>query len=90
MKITSLFVCLMCLFVGNCSVKSTNQPSYHSPYVAASSPVTTKTSTPQSSIQINTESPIQAISLIIGGIFVFCLVNGATIYLYSRYKKNKN
>lgn len=90
MKITSIFICFMCLFVGNCSTKNVNQPSYHSLSAAGKPPVVAKTSTPESSVQINTESPIQAITFIIGGIFLFCLVNGATIYLYSRYKKNKN
>ena len=72
----------------SCSIKQPDSKgSYHS--LSAASKITSiesKESTHQQN-QIDTETPIQAITFIIGGIFAFCLVNGGAIYLYSRYKK---
>jgi hypothetical protein len=91
MNIKVLFTVVMCLFVGNCATqKHVNQSSYHGLSAAAKPTASLKDSTPQSSIEINTEAPLHAISWIVGGIFLFCLTNGVSIYLYSRYKKNKN
>jgi len=90
MNIKVLFTVVMCLFVGNCATqKHVNQSSYHGLSAAAKPNPAAQLSTPQSSIEINTEAPLNAISWIVGGIFVFCLFNGASIYFYSRYKKNK-
>ena len=90
MKTRTLITLVLCLFVGNCATqKNVRQSSYHGLSAAAKPNPAAQLSTPQSSIEINTEAPLNAISWIIGGIFVFCLFNGASIYFYSRYKKNK-
>ena len=90
MSIKTLIILSLCLFVGNCATqKSISQSSYHGLSASVYQAPSSQSSTPQSSIEINTETPIKAITLIIGGIFVFCLANGISIYFYSRYKKNK-
>ncbi len=90
MNIKILLTFALCFFVGNCATqKNSNQSSYHGLSASVKPTPSLQTLTPQSSIKINTEAPIEAISLIIGGIFIFCIINGASIYFYSRYKKNK-
>jgi hypothetical protein len=90
MNIKFLITFALCFFVGNCATqKNPNQSSHYGLSASVKPTSRLQTSTPQSSIKINTQAPIQAISLIIGGIFIFCIINGASIYFYSRYKKNK-